>query len=78
MRIGRPTLDMFWRLGSMSSTRQTVARRFGTRRRPITERISRQGQFEFRRWRHILVASAGGLAMALMLSLAFGRFYGGL
>jgi hypothetical protein len=29
-------------------------------------------------WRHILVAGAGGLAMALMLSRAFGRFYGGL
>jgi hypothetical protein len=36
------------------------------------------GNFEVRRWRHILVAGVGGLAMALILSLTFGRFYGGL
>jgi hypothetical protein len=40
--------------------------------------LGRVGNFEFRGWRHILVAGAGGLAMALMLSLTFGRFYGGL
>jgi len=40
--------------------------------------LGRVGNFEFRRWRYILVAGAGGLAMALMLSRAFGKFYGGL
>ena len=40
--------------------------------------LGRVGNFEFRRWRHILVAGAGGLAMALMLARTFGRFYGGL
>jgi hypothetical protein len=40
--------------------------------------LVRVGDFESRRWRHVLVAGAGGLAMALMLSRAFGRFYGGL
>jgi hypothetical protein len=40
--------------------------------------LGRVGNFEFRCWRHILVAGAGGLAMALMLALAFGRFYSGL
>ena len=36
------------------------------------------GVFEIRRWRHVLVAATGGLAMALMLAHSFGRFYGGL
>jgi hypothetical protein len=40
--------------------------------------LGRVGNFELRRWRHILVAGAGGFAMALMLSRTFGRFYGGL
>jgi hypothetical protein len=40
--------------------------------------LGRVGSFEFRRWRHIMVAFVGGLAMALMLAHAFGRFYGGL
>jgi hypothetical protein len=40
--------------------------------------LARVGKFEFRNWRHVLIAAAGGLAMALMLSFAFGRFYGGL
>lgn len=40
--------------------------------------LGRLGNFEFRSWRHILVAGAGGLAMALMLAHSFGRFYGGL
>jgi hypothetical protein len=40
--------------------------------------LGRVGNFEFRSWRHTLVAGAGGLAMALMLAHAFGRFYGGL
>src|SRR5580700_7335488 len=39
--------------------------------------LGRVGNFEFRRWLHILDAGAGGLAMALHLSLFFGRFYGG-
>jgi hypothetical protein len=40
--------------------------------------LGRVGSFELRRWRHILAAGAGGLAMALMLAHTFGRFYGGL
>lgn len=40
--------------------------------------LGRVGNFEARRWRPVLVASAGGFLMALMLSRAFGRFYGGL
>ena len=40
--------------------------------------FGRVRNFEFRCWRHILVAGAGGLAMGLMLSHTFGRFYGGL
>jgi hypothetical protein len=40
--------------------------------------LGRVGEFEFRSWRHILIAGAGALAAALMLSFAFGRFYGGL
>ena len=40
--------------------------------------LGRVGTFEFRRWRHVRVAGAGGLAMALMLSRTFGRLYGGL
>ena len=40
--------------------------------------LGKVGYFEFRRWRNILVAGAGSLAMALMCSLAFGRFYNGL
>jgi hypothetical protein len=39
--------------------------------------LGRVGDFQFRRWLHILVAGAGGLAMAVQLSYAFGRFYGG-
>jgi hypothetical protein len=39
--------------------------------------LANVGRFEFRRWRNVLVAGAGGLAMALMLSHSFGRFYGG-
>src|ERR1700722_18268040 len=38
--------------------------------------LARVGKFEVRRWRHVLVAGAGGLAMGLMLSHAFARFYG--
>ncbi len=40
--------------------------------------LGRVGEFGFRRWGHVLVAGAGGLAMALMSAYAFGRFYGGL
>lgn len=40
--------------------------------------LARVGTFEFRRWRHVLTAGAGWLALALMLARAFGRFYGGL
>ena len=38
--------------------------------------LGRVGKFEFRRCIHILLA--GGLAMAMQLSLHFGRFHGGL
>jgi hypothetical protein len=34
------------------------------------------GNFEFRRWRHVLVAAAGGLIMALQLAHHFGQLYG--
>ena len=40
--------------------------------------LGRVGKFEFRAWRHILLAAAGGLAMALMLSRTFAHHYGGL
>jgi len=40
--------------------------------------LARVGTFDLRRWRHVFVAGAGGLAMALMLARAFGRFHGGL
>ena len=40
--------------------------------------LGRVGTFEFRTWRHILLAGAGVLSMALMLAHAFGKFYGGL
>jgi len=40
--------------------------------------ICRVGTFELRRTRHVLVAGAGALLMALMSAHAFGRFYGGL
>jgi hypothetical protein len=40
--------------------------------------LVRVGSFELRHWRPILVAGAGGLAMALSLARAFGRLYGGL
>jgi hypothetical protein len=39
--------------------------------------LGRVGNFELRWWRHILAVGAGGLAMALMLARAFGRFYNG-
>ena len=40
--------------------------------------ICKVGTFEVRRWRHVLVAGAGALLMAVMLARTFGRFYGGL
>jgi hypothetical protein len=40
--------------------------------------LARVGTFELRRWRHVLLAAAGGLLAALLASRAFGRFYGGL
>ncbi|HEX4132176.1 MAG TPA: hypothetical protein VHZ24_19255 [Pirellulales bacterium] len=40
--------------------------------------LGRVGEFGFRRWRCVLVAGAGGLAMALQLAHHFGRFHGGL
>lgn len=40
--------------------------------------LGRVGNFEFRRWRCVLVALAGGLAQALMLSRVLGALYGGL
>lgn len=39
--------------------------------------LCRVGTFELRNTRHVLVAGAGALAMAIMLAHAFGRFYGG-
>ena len=39
--------------------------------------ICRVGTFELRRTRHVVVAGLGALIMAVMLSRAFGRFYGG-
>ncbi len=38
--------------------------------------LGRVGNFKSRQWRHILIAFAGGIAMALILAHAFGRFYG--
>ena len=35
--------------------------------------LAKVGKFEFRDWRHALIAGAGGLASALMLSRAMGR-----
>ena len=40
--------------------------------------LARVGHFEFRKTTHAVVAAAGGLLMACMLSQAFGKFYGGL
>ncbi len=40
--------------------------------------LGRVGQFEFRRWRCVLVAGTGGLTMAVLLARTFGRFHGGL
>jgi adenine/guanine phosphoribosyltransferase-like PRPP-binding protein len=34
--------------------------------------------FEFRSWRHVLVAASGGLIVAIQLARHFGRFYDGL
>jgi hypothetical protein len=36
------------------------------------------GTFELRKTKHVLFAGLGALLMALMLSRAFGRFYGGI
>ena len=40
--------------------------------------LTRFGAIEPRRWQHALAVGLGVLAMALMLSTTFGRFYGGL
>jgi hypothetical protein len=40
--------------------------------------LCRVGTFELRRTRHVLVAGAGALIMALMLAHTFGRLHGGL
>jgi hypothetical protein len=40
--------------------------------------VCRVGTFELRRTRHVLVLGLGVLAMAFMLSRAFGRLHGGL
>ena len=40
--------------------------------------VCRVGSFELRRTRHVLILGLGVLAMAIMLSRAFGKFYGGL
>lgn len=39
--------------------------------------LARVGNFEFRKTSHALVAGTGALVMAIMLSIAFGRMYGG-
>ena len=39
--------------------------------------VCRVGTFELRRTRHVVVAGAGALLMALLSSRLFGRFYGG-
>ena len=40
--------------------------------------VCRVGTFELRRTRHVVVAGAGALLMAVMLARVFGRFYAGL
>ena len=40
--------------------------------------VCRVGQFDLRRTRHVVIVGAGGLAMAVMLARAFGRWHGGL
>jgi hypothetical protein len=40
--------------------------------------VCRVGQFDLRRTRHVLLAGAGGLLMAVMLARTFGRLHGGL
>ncbi len=40
--------------------------------------VCRVGTFELRRTRHVALFGLGALAMAVMLSRAFGRFHGGL
>ena len=40
--------------------------------------VCRVGTFELRKTKHVLIAGLGVLLMALMLSRAFGRFYGGI
>jgi hypothetical protein len=40
--------------------------------------VCRVGTFELRRTRHVAVAGAGALLMAVMLARVFGRFYAGL
>ncbi|MGD0277479.1 MAG: hypothetical protein ABSB79_15785, partial [Syntrophales bacterium] len=40
--------------------------------------VCRVGTFDLRKTKHVLIAGLGALLMALMLSRAFGRFYGGI
>jgi hypothetical protein len=40
--------------------------------------LVRVGKFDIRKWAHVGAFGVGWLAMALMLSRAFGRFHGGL
>lgn len=40
--------------------------------------LCRVGTFELRQTRHVAVAGAGALLMAVMLARVFGRFYAGL
>lgn len=40
--------------------------------------LCRVGTFELRRTRHVLVAGAGAVLIAILSAHAFGRFYGGL
>jgi len=40
--------------------------------------IGRVGNFSHRRWLHFLLFALGFVVMAIMLSLSFGKFHGGL
>ena len=40
--------------------------------------VCRVGTFDLRKTKHVLIAGAGALLMALILSRSFGRFYGGI
>ena len=45
---------------------------------PARRLLARVGDFSIRRTRQVIIAAVGGVLMAIMLSQAFGRIYGGL